>query len=66
MADCCGIALVVAGSFWMSQLNLYISPGQVVWPRAGLIVGLSMVFAPVNVAAFMYTPPFCAGRRWVF
>ena len=40
----------------MSQLNLDISPWQVVWPRVVLIVGLSMIFAPLNVAAFMYTP----------
>ena len=40
----------------MSQLNLDISPGQVVWPRVVLIVGLSICFAPANVAAYLYTP----------
>jgi DHA2 family multidrug resistance protein len=40
----------------MSQLNLDISPGQVVWPRVVMIVGLSICFAPANVAAYLYTP----------
>ena len=37
-------------------MNLQISPWQVVWPRVVLIVGLSLIFAPVNVAAFLYMP----------
>jgi DHA2 family multidrug resistance protein len=41
----------------MARMNLYISPGQVVWPRVVLICGLSLIFAPINVAAFRYTPP---------
>ena len=40
----------------MSQLNLDISPGQVVWPRVLVVLGLSMCFAPANVAAYLYTP----------
>jgi MFS transporter, DHA2 family, multidrug resistance protein len=47
---------LAAGNYWMSQMNLDISPGQVVWPRVVLIVGLAMCFAPVNVAAYLYTP----------
>ncbi len=47
---------MAVGNYWMSQLNLYISPGQVVWPRVVLIVGLSICFAPANVAAYLYTP----------
>ncbi len=37
-------------------MNLEISPWQVVWPRVVLIGGLSMIFAPLNVAAYLYTP----------
>jgi DHA2 family multidrug resistance protein len=37
-------------------MNLEISPIQVVWPRVVLIVGLSLLFAPLNVAAYMYIP----------
>jgi MFS transporter, DHA2 family, multidrug resistance protein len=37
-------------------MNLDISPGQAVWPRVVLVVGLSICFAPANVAAYLYTP----------
>jgi MFS transporter, DHA2 family, multidrug resistance protein len=40
----------------MALMNLQISPWQVVWPRVVMIVGLSLIFAPINVAAFLYTP----------
>jgi MFS transporter, DHA2 family, multidrug resistance protein len=40
----------------MAHLNLYIGPWQVVWPRVVVIAGLSMLFAPLNVAAFIYLP----------
>ena len=51
-----GLIVMAAGCFWTGMLNLYVSPGQLVWPRVVLIVGLSMIFAPLNVAAFKYTP----------
>jgi MFS transporter, DHA2 family, multidrug resistance protein len=37
-------------------MNIYISPIQVIWPRVVMIVGLSLIFAPISVAAFKYTP----------
>jgi DHA2 family multidrug resistance protein len=51
-----GLLVVAAANYWMSQMNLAISPWQVVWPRVVLILGLSMMFAPLNVAAFLYVP----------
>ena len=51
-----GLLVMAAGNYWMSQLNLDISPGQVVWPRVFVIVGLAICFAPANVAAYLYTP----------
>jgi DHA2 family multidrug resistance protein len=51
-----GLITLAAGNFWMSQLNLDISPWQVVVPRMVIIAGLSMMFAPLNVAAFIYIP----------
>ena len=51
-----GLLVMAAGCYWMARMNLYISPGQVVWPRVVLIVGLSLLFSPINVAAFRYTP----------
>jgi DHA2 family multidrug resistance protein len=50
------LLVMAAGCYWTSQLNIYISPWQVIWPRVVVIVGLSMIFAPLNVAAFKYTP----------
>ena len=52
-----GLVTLAAGNYWMSQLNLSIGPWQVVWPRVVVIAGLSMIFAPLNVAAFQHIPP---------
>ncbi len=52
----CGLVTVGIGSFWMSRLNLEIGPWHVVWPRVVVIAGLSMLFAPLNVAAFLHIP----------
>ena len=52
-----GLFVMALGSYWMSQLNLEISPWQIVWPRVVFIVGLSTIFAPLNVAAFLSIPP---------
>jgi len=51
-----GLFTMALGNYWMAHLNLYISPWQVVWPRVVIIAGLSMLFAPLNVAAFIYLP----------
>ena len=51
-----GLVVMAAGCYWMALMNLYISPWQVIWPRIVMIAGLSMIFAPLNVAAFKYTP----------
>jgi MFS transporter, DHA2 family, multidrug resistance protein len=40
----------------MSHFTLAIRPWQVVWPRVVVILGLSMIFAPLNVAAFLSIP----------
>ena len=51
-----GLLVVAGANYWMSVMNLQISPWQVIWPRVVLVMGLGMIFAPLNVAAFMYTP----------
>jgi DHA2 family multidrug resistance protein len=51
-----GLFTLGVGNYWLSHLNLEISPWQVVWPRVVIIAGLSMIFAPLNVAAFLYIP----------
>lgn len=53
----CGLIIMGLGTFWMSRLTLEVSPWQIVWPRVVVIAGLSMIFAPLNVAAFMHIPP---------
>ena len=58
-----GLLVMAAGCYWMARMNLSISPGQVVWPRVVLICGLSLIFAPINVAAFRYTPPHLRAGR---
>jgi len=52
----CGLVTLSLGNYWMSLMNLELSPWQVVWPRVVVIVGLSMIFAPLNVAAFQNIP----------
>jgi len=56
-----GLFTLAIGNYWMSQLNLSISPWQIIWPRVVVIVGLSMIFAPLNVAAFLHIPPALRG-----
>ena len=60
-----GLLIMAAGEYWMSQMNLDISPGQVVWPRVVLVVGLSICFAPANVAVTLYTPMALRGAAMV-
>ena len=56
-----GLLVIAFANYWMSQMNLDISPGQVIWPRVMLVFGLSMTFAPANVAAYLYTSPLLRG-----
>jgi DHA2 family multidrug resistance protein len=57
----CGLLVMAAGNYWMALMNLYISPFMVIWPRVVLIVGLSMIFVSINVAAFKYIPTHLRG-----
>lgn len=56
-----GLAVMAAGNFWMSRMTLSIGPWEVLGPRIVLIMGLSMIFAPINVAAFLDTPAHLRG-----
>ena len=52
-----GTLLVAAGCFWMSQMNLFIGPDQIVWPRIVRGVGQSILFSPLNVVAYATLSP---------
>jgi MFS transporter, DHA2 family, multidrug resistance protein len=56
-----GLLIMAAGNYWMVLMNLYISPAQAVWPRVVLIIGLSLMFAPLNVTALLYIPKHLRG-----
>jgi DHA2 family multidrug resistance protein len=56
-----GLTTMGVGTFVMSRFTLEISPWHVVWPRVVFILGLSMIFAPLNVAAFLHIPPALRG-----
>jgi MFS transporter, DHA2 family, multidrug resistance protein len=51
-----GLLFVAWSNWWMSQLNLEISPWHVVGPRMMLTGGLGLLFAPLNMAAYKYIP----------
>ena len=51
-----GLIVVTFSNYWMSLMNLQISPWKIIWPRMVLTAGLGLIFAPINVAAFKYTP----------
>lgn len=51
-----GLLTMAAGNYWMALMNTNISPWQAIWPRVLTIIGLSLMFAPLNVAAFLYIP----------
>jgi MFS transporter, DHA2 family, multidrug resistance protein len=56
-----GLLVMAAANYWMALMNLEISPWFVIWPRVGMVIGLSMIFAPISVAAFKYTPEHLRG-----
>jgi DHA2 family multidrug resistance protein len=51
-----GLSLMAAGNYWLSQMNLDISPWDVVWPRVVTIAGLSLLITPLNVAVYRNMP----------
>jgi DHA2 family multidrug resistance protein len=51
-----GLVIVATASFWMSSLNLFISPSQIIWPRIVQTLGAGLLFVPINTAAYLYIP----------
>ena len=56
-----GLVILALSNYWMAQMNLQISPWQAAYPRMVLTGGLGLIFAPLNVAAFMYVPKHLRG-----
>jgi MFS transporter, DHA2 family, multidrug resistance protein len=56
-----GLLIMAASNYWMALMNLDISPAQAIWPRVVMIIGLSLMFAPLTVAAFLYIPKHLRG-----
>ena len=56
-----GLVIMAASSYWMAMMNLQISPAQAAYPRMGLTLGLGLLFSPISVAAYKYTPPHLRG-----
>jgi DHA2 family multidrug resistance protein len=52
-----GLLIMAVASYARSQMNLEIGPWQVIWPHMLLMLGIGLVFAPISVAAYKYTPP---------
>ena len=56
-----GLVIAAAGNLMLARLNLDAGPWQVILPRIVTIVGISMCFPPLNVAAFLYLPKHARG-----
>lgn len=56
-----GLLLMAVSNYWMTLASLDIGPWEAIWPRVVMIVGLSLMFAPLNVAAFLYIPQHLRG-----
>ena len=51
-----GLLVMGAAYYWLAHLNLEISPWHVVWPWMLMALGGGILFAPLNMAAYKYTP----------
>lgn len=56
-----GLLVMAAGNYWMAVYNLQVSPWQLIGPRMVLTLGLGLMFAPINVAAYKYVPAHLRG-----
>ena len=52
-----GLAILAGGALWLSAANLLIAPEQVLWPRAVIVVGMTLTLSAVNAAALRGLSP---------
>jgi MFS transporter, DHA2 family, multidrug resistance protein len=51
-----GLASIAVFTYWNTTLNLQVSPSIIVAHRCAQVVGMALVFAPINTAAYQYIP----------
>jgi DHA2 family multidrug resistance protein len=51
-----GLAVAAGAAWWMSTLNLEVTPLHVVWPRIVQTLGAGLLWVPINTAAYLYVP----------
>ncbi|HUB26982.1 MAG TPA: DHA2 family efflux MFS transporter permease subunit, partial [Tepidisphaeraceae bacterium] len=51
-----GLAIIATAAYWMSSLNLFIAPSDVIWPRILQVLGAGLMFVPVNTVAYRFIP----------
>jgi MFS transporter, DHA2 family, multidrug resistance protein len=56
-----GAVILAAGQFWTSRMNLFMGPGHVAWSRSLLGIAVTLIFTPLNIAAFASLPPHLRG-----
>jgi DHA2 family multidrug resistance protein len=52
-----GLGVLAYGNYVLATYNLQISPGQTIIPQVIQRVGVSMIFVPLNTAAYLYLSP---------
>jgi DHA2 family multidrug resistance protein len=51
-----GVVVLAASNLLRAHQNLQIGPWQVIWPHMLVMLGIGLIFAPLSVAAYKYTP----------
>ncbi|HEY2585460.1 MAG TPA: DHA2 family efflux MFS transporter permease subunit [Tepidisphaeraceae bacterium] len=51
-----GLAVAGIATLWMSRLNLFVAPADIVWPRVLQSCGAGLMFVPLSTIAFAYLP----------
>ena len=51
-----GLLCLAGASYWQAHLDLYTSPFKFVAPRCVQMIGVGLLFVPLNNTAYMYLP----------
>jgi DHA2 family multidrug resistance protein len=52
-----GLGVLAYGNYVLAHYNLLVSPGQTVTPQVVQRLGVSLIFVPLNTAAYLYLSP---------